>query len=1057
MSLNTLLTFLLIAFLTSCVSGESGSDPEGLPPSGAGGAPEMTPFTVEIERHYTQLNPTEDAPVRFKVDFERPIDPDSFAPSDIIQTGTAPNVTWTITQLDSPRSFFLDGTPTDSGTVIPTMNAGKVRDSSGNVNFPSTGVDNSVQYNYVPVSVSINQSPTQIDPACETNVVFDVVFGVAIDPATFTLDDINQNGTASSIEWEIVNSGDNTQFTIEATVVDNPGTIIPSLDAGAVLSATGKPSLASSSEDNNVMFANDLSVNIEQGSSQVDPATDLPIVYDLTFCRPINASTFDPLDISSDTGTASGITWEIENSGDSKNFTIRATSITTGGTVVPTLQAATVQDNDGADNIASTSNDNSVTYSNTFSVRIEQASAQSDPTNSLPIAFDVIFSNPINIGTFTTTDIIEVGSADGITWNIANPSGDLMNFTLEATAITVEGTVIPTIAANSIINTSGTLNAASTSTDNEVTYRTSFDVNIEEASTQNDPSASLPIEFTITFSEEINPSSFDETDIGQTGDATTVQWNLINSGDNTVYTLQAIAGTTEGTIIPIINQGNVLTTYGAQNNESTGSDNSVLYSTTFTVEIDQGSSQGDPANILPIEFDVTFGREIDPLTFDETDITLHPSSTASGITWDIVPNGDDINFTLQATAVTTDGIIKPIINANAVQDSGGANNLDSTSGDNEVTYNNELVVEIEQKTAQADPTNTLPIEFDIIFNRPIDISSFDETDIDQDGSATGVTWSITNPSGDLMNFTLQATSTTSDGTITPSIAADSVDLQADTSIKNLASVSTDNEVTYDTTAPLIAITTPSVPGSWHSTTIDIDGTCDETGGTVNLSLDGGTVTTTATCDGSNWSVSGLDISTIADAINITIAADLDDLAGNSATTATEEFNKDTVAPSDVTAVNLTATNDALFTQAHSANWSVATDADSGLSHYLFALGTTSGGEEIMTFSDIGTVISYQAISPTDFAGELQTDTDYFISIKAVDNAGNESAVLTSSAFEVFNWIKVTGNTCAAGTNLNQATPSPMLWSSSTTPSGYFNHSVSANSDQITVSQPEITQ
>ena len=98
---------------------------------------------------------------------------------------------------------------------------------------------------------------------------------------------------------------------------------------------------------------------------------------------------------------------------------------------------------------------------------INQAVAQSDPTNALPITFTVVFSEAIDPTSFTTTDITQNGTAGAITWNITN-SGDDRNFTLTATA-SGDGTLIPSMAAGAVQNLAGKINAASTSTDNTVT------------------------------------------------------------------------------------------------------------------------------------------------------------------------------------------------------------------------------------------------------------------------------------------------------------------------------------------------------------------------------------------------------------------------------------------------------------------------------------------------------------------------------------------------------------------------------------------------------------
>jgi hypothetical protein len=62
------------------------------------------------------------------------------------------------------------------------------------------------------------------------------------------------------------------------------------------------------------------------------------------------------------TGTATGITWSITDSGDHKNFTLQATAVVGAGTLIPSIAAGTVTDPAGNNNTVSTSTDNTVTY-----------------------------------------------------------------------------------------------------------------------------------------------------------------------------------------------------------------------------------------------------------------------------------------------------------------------------------------------------------------------------------------------------------------------------------------------------------------------------------------------------------------------------------------------------------------------------------------------------------------------------------------------------------------------------------------------------------------------
>jgi hypothetical protein len=105
-------------------------------------------------------------------------------------------------------------------------------------------------------------------------------------------------------------------------------------------------------------------------------------------------------------------------------------------------------------------------------VTVNQASGQADPATTLPVRFTVVFTEPINVSTFTPSDItqsIQSGAASGITWTITD-SGDHKTFTLSAITVAVSGNLIPSISGNRVTDVAGNGNLASTSTDNTVKY-----------------------------------------------------------------------------------------------------------------------------------------------------------------------------------------------------------------------------------------------------------------------------------------------------------------------------------------------------------------------------------------------------------------------------------------------------------------------------------------------------------------------------------------------------------------------------------------------------------
>ena len=108
-------------------------------------------------------------------------------------------------------------------------------------------------------------------------------------------------------------------------------------------------------------------------------------------------------------------------------------------------------------------------------------------------------------------------------------------------------------------------------------------------------------------------------------------------------------------------------------------------------------------------------------------------------------------------------------------------------------------VTIDQSAAQADPTNTSPIQFTVVFSAAV--TGFTASDISFAGSTiAGLSANVT---GTGTNYTVLITGMTGTGLVVVSIPAGA----ATDSIGNpsLASASTDNTVTFDSVAPTVTI------------------------------------------------------------------------------------------------------------------------------------------------------------------------------------------------------------------------------------------------------------
>lgn len=226
-----------------------------------------------------------------------------------------------------------------------------------------------------------------------------------------------------------------------------------------------------------------------------------------------------------------------------------------------------------------------------------------------------------------------------------------------------------------------------------------------------------------------------------------------------------------------------------------------------TVIVEQAPAQADPTNVLPIRFSVIFSEEVHD--FDETDVAF--GGAAPVTVFDV--SGTGASYTISVSAVGSDGAIAPRVPAGGATDVAGNLNLASTSADNSITVDRTRpTVTVNQASDQTDPTSVTAILFDVVFSESI--TGFDASDVAMGGSASGVTWYVSEIDGE--RYRIVVTALAGDGTIAPLIAAAAA--TDDAGNANLASTSTDGSVFFDGTPPRVEsiIRTDSDPTSASS-------------------------------------------------------------------------------------------------------------------------------------------------------------------------------------------------------------------------------------------------
>ena len=245
-------------------------------------------------------------------------------------------------------------------------------------------------------------------------------------------------------------------------------TNVPSTASDAVytitVTAVGGTSGRSLSDDFTVTVScASPTVTINQAAGQADPTNSSPINFTAVFSEAVSG--FTGSDISFAGSTAPG-TLSAAVSGSGPTYNVAVSGMTGVGTVVASIPAARVTDTNGNSNSASTSTDNTVTYDNSApTVTINQASGQADPTTASPIDFTAVFSEQIT--GFDGSDVSLSGTAGATT---AVVTGGPVTYSVAVSGMGANGTVIASIPASAAKDAANNNSAASTSTDNTVTF-----------------------------------------------------------------------------------------------------------------------------------------------------------------------------------------------------------------------------------------------------------------------------------------------------------------------------------------------------------------------------------------------------------------------------------------------------------------------------------------------------------------------------------------------------------------------------------------------------------
>jgi uncharacterized repeat protein (TIGR01451 family) len=259
-------------------------------------------------------------------------------------------------------------------------------------------------------------------------------------------------------------------------------------------------------------------------------------------------------------------------------------------------------------------------------VSINQAIGQNDPSTTSPINFTVVFTAPVS--GFATGDVTLGGTAGATTGTVTEIApNDGTTYNVAVGGMTSDGTVIATIAAGVASGSSNAQNAASTSSDNSVSFAPPAPVVTAIVRNGANPTNASSVQYSISFSGSVlnvDTSDFSLVASGVSGASVT---NV--SGSNSTRIVTVSTGTGNGTLgLNLIDDGTITDSSNRQLGGA-GTGNGNFAGESFT--IDKTAPTAGNLVVPPAEyrsasyrFTITFSDNlaIDLNSLDGTDIRV---------------------------------------------------------------------------------------------------------------------------------------------------------------------------------------------------------------------------------------------------------------------------------------------------------------------------------------------------------------------------------------------------------------------------------------------------
>ena len=686
-------------------------------------------------------------------------------------TGSGANYAVTISGLAT------DGT--DDGDYVVSVLAGGATDSGGNTNLASTSTDNTVSLDSIP-TVTVNQASGQADPETDSDIAYDVVFSESV--TGFVAGDVTatKDGGALPGGASIGVSGSGATYTVTisglATDGTDDGDYVVTLAAGVATDVVGNGNLASTSVDNTVTL---------QNGCYPDAGPTYRVSVDSSGSEANNSS-------------SSGYAGVLSGDGHYVAFYSTATNLVAG-------------DTNGAsdifvrDTVAGTTTRVSVDSSGS-----EANNGSYDPSFSADgryVAFISSASNLVAGDTNAASDIFVRDTVAGTTTRVSvDSSGSEANSGSDYPSLSADGRYVAFYSSATNL-VAGDTNGASDIFVRDTVAGTTTRVSVDSSGSEgnNDsyyPSLSADGRYVAFYSWASNlvagdTNGAEDIFVRDTVAGTTTRVSVDDSGSEANSHSYDPSLSADGRYVAFRSAASNLVA-GDTNGASDIFVRDTVAGTTTRVSVDGSGSEANSHSYDPsLSADgryVAFYSWASNLVAGDTngvgDIFVRDTVASTTTRVSVDSSGSEANGSSDYLSLSADG--------RYVAFSSGATNLicDDTNGYQDVFVRDlqptGIAVTVEQDPATSDPTNILPVIFDVSFASPITAGTFTTADIVNLGSAHVVSWSITDLGND-QDYEIYTNDILSSGTVIPIIVREAT---TDGTLLSQPSTSVDNTVEY---------------------------------------------------------------------------------------------------------------------------------------------------------------------------------------------------------------------------------------------------------------------